>query len=237
MCSLYICPPTIDRFVFHWYGNISRILLYEISLSDIIEYMEYKCNARFFKGRDPLKIYTMIGGVNGAGKTSLLGVLRAERTDLGLVADAGELPPLCDASGLEPLAAPQIASALASGVSFTLETTLSGEHPKSLCRKTKAAGYHIRLYYVGLNTPEESIQRIQNRAARGGRSTPKKVVEADFSHRFEDILKVLPYCDEAKFFDNDNGFVLVAVYRNGQILPVGEARPVWLTQLLQAARP
>lgn len=180
-------------------------------------------------------MYTMVGGVDGTGKTSLLGVLCAERTDLGLVADAGQLPPSCDLSDLEPLAAPQIASALASGVSFTLETPLSGEHPKSLCRKTKAAGYHIRLYYVGLNTPG-GIRRIQNRAARGGRSTPEKVVEAGFSHRFEDILKVLPYCDEAKFFDNDNGFVLVAVYRNGQILPVGEARPVWLTQLLQAAR-
>ena len=183
-----------------------------------------------------MKIYTMIGGVDGAGKTSLLGVLRAERTDLGHVADAGELPPSCDPCNIEPPTAPQIASALASGVSFTLETTLSGEYPKSLCRKAKAAGYHIRLYYVGLNTPQESIQRIQNRAARGGRGTPEKVVEAGFSHRFEDILKVLPYCDEAKFFDNDNGFVLVAVYRNGQILPVGEARPVWLTQLLQAAR-
>lgn len=183
-----------------------------------------------------MKIYTMVGGVDGTGKTSLLGVLRAERTDLGLVADAGELPPSCDPCNIEPPAAPQIASALASGVSFTLETTLSGEHPKSLCRKAKAAGYHIRLYYVGLNTSQECIQRIQNRAARGGRGTPEKVVEAGFSHRFEDILKVLPYCDEAKFFDNDNGFVLVAVYRNGQILPVGEARPVWLTQLLQAAR-
>ena len=183
-----------------------------------------------------MKIYTMVGGVHGAGKSSLLGVLRAERTDLGLVADAGQLPPSCDSCNIEPPAAPQIASALASGVSFTLETTLSGEHPKSLCRKAKAAGYHIRLYCVGLNTPQECIRRIQNRAARGGRSTPEKVVEADFSHRFEDILKVLPYCDEAKFFDNDNGFVLVAVYRNGQILPVGEARPVWLTQLLQAAR-
>lgn len=184
----------------------------------------------------PLEIYTMIGGVNGTGKTSLLGVLRAERTDLGLVADAGELPPSGDPCDIEPLIDPQISSALASGVSFTLETTLSGDHPKSLCRKAKAAGYHIRLYYVGLNTPEESIKRIQNRAARGGRSTPEKVVETGFSHRFEDILKVLPYCDDAKFFDNDNGFVLVALYRNGQILPVGEARPVWLTQLLQAAR-
>lgn len=192
---------------------------------------------RYFKGCDFVKIYTMVGGVHGAGKSSLLGVLRAERTDLGLVADAGQRPPSCDSYDLEPQTAPQIAAALASGVSFTLETTLSGEYPKSLCQKAKAAGYHIRLYYVGLNTPEECIQRIQNRAARGGRSTPEKVVEAGFSHRFENILKVLPYCDEAKFFDNDNGFVLVALYRNGQLLPVGETRPVWLTQLLQTARP
>ena len=116
MYSLYICPPTIDRFVFHWYGNISRILLYEISLSDIIEYIEYKCNARFFKGRDPLKIYTMIGGVNGTGKSSLLGILRAERTDLGLVADADQLPPSCDSYDLRPQTAPQIASAGRSGI-------------------------------------------------------------------------------------------------------------------------
>lgn len=34
-----------------------------------------------------MKIYTLIGGVNGAGKSSLAGSLRAERTDLGLVID------------------------------------------------------------------------------------------------------------------------------------------------------
>ena len=56
--------------------------------------------------------------------------------------------PSCDSNGIEPLTAPQIASALASGISFTLETTLSGEYPKSLCRKAKAAGYLICLYYV-----------------------------------------------------------------------------------------
>lgn len=87
--------------------------------------------------------------------------------------------PSCDSNGIEPLTAPQIASALASGISFTLETTSSGEYPKSLCRKAKAAGYLICLYYVGLNTPG-SIRHIQNRAARGGRSTPEKAVEAGF---------------------------------------------------------
>ena len=53
------------------------------------------------------------------------------------------------------------------------------------------------------------------------------------SRRFADVAKVLPYCDEARFFDNDNGFVLVAEYRNGEILPIGSRRPEWLVQLMK----
>ena len=38
-----------------------------------------------------MQIYTIIGGVNGAGKSSLTGSLRAERTDLGIVVDPDQL--------------------------------------------------------------------------------------------------------------------------------------------------
>jgi len=88
---------------------------------------------------------------------------------------------------------------------------------------------------VGLDTLEESKARIANRVRRGGHDIPEKDVENRFSHRFEDVLKILPYCDEAKFFDNDNGFVLVAEYRNGEILPVGGNKPLWLASLLEKA--
>ena len=47
------------------------------------------------------------------------------------------------------------------------------------------------------------------------------------------MAKLLPFCDEAEFYDNDNGFVLVAEYRNGEIRTVGSRRPQWLMELLQ----
>ena len=167
-----------------------------------------------------MKIYTLIGGVNGAGKSSLTGSLRAERSDLGQIVD--------------PDAVDRIETALAEGVNFTQETTLSGGYPKRLCRRAKEAGYYIRLYYVGLDTAEESLRRIKNRVERGGHDIPAKDVQDRFAHRFTDVAKVLPYCDEAKFFDNNNGFVLVAEYRNGQLLPVGNYRPQWLCQLIES---
>ena len=38
-----------------------------------------------------MRIYTIIGGVNGVGKSSLSGVLSAENTDLGIIIDADKI--------------------------------------------------------------------------------------------------------------------------------------------------
>lgn len=186
-----------------------------------------------------MKVCTIIGGVNGTGKSSLSGILCAERTDLGVVVDPARCAALCNGDEYEggKLAVSQLETALDEGVNFTQETALSGGHPKQLCRRAKEAGYYIRLYYVGLDTLEESLSRIENRVAHGGHNIPEKDVREQFAHRFQDVGKILPYCDEAKFFDNDNGFVLVAEYRNGQLYPVGGHAPRWLQELHRCLYP
>ena len=92
-------------------------------------------------------------------------------------------------------------------------------------------GYTVRLYYVGLDTAEESVRRIANRVARGGHDIPTQDVERRFARRFRDLSKLLPLCNEATFYDNDNGFRVVAFYRNGELLPATDTPPVWLTAL------
>ena len=164
-----------------------------------------------------MKLYTIIGGVNGCGKSSLTGALKAERSDLGTVLD-GDRPSTID-------------ECLEKGISFTQETTLSGAHTERTIRRAKDLGYTIRLYYIGLDTVEESLGRIQNRVAKGGHNILREDVERRFSTRFADVLRVLPYCDEARFFDNDNGFVEVAEYRNGELFPRVADPPRWLREL------
>ena len=105
-----------------------------------------------------MKIYTIIAGVNGAGKSSLTGSLRAERTDLGVVVDPDKITAELGGDEYEggKRAVERIERALADGVNLTQETTLSGGYPKRLARRAKEAGYYIRLYYVGLDTLDES---------------------------------------------------------------------------------
>ena len=93
--------------------------------------------------------------------------------------------------------------------------------------------YQVRLFYVALDTAEESLSRIENRVRRGGHNIPSDDVIRRFGGRWEAVKKILPYCDQAEFYDNDNGFVKVAEYRNGELRTVGSKRPMWLQELLQ----
>lgn len=180
-----------------------------------------------------MKIYTIIGGVNGVGKSSFTGVLKSRTTDLGVIVDVDRITAQMGGKALEggKRAIRIMEDCIRDGVSFTQETTLSGHRPKATAKRAKEAGYYIRLYYVGLDTAEESKRRIANRVARGGHNIGEADVDRRFAGRWEALRAVLPFCDEAAFYDNDNGFVEVAAYRNGELILEGEHRPRWIVEL------
>ncbi|MCM1024013.1 MAG: hypothetical protein NC395_08160 [Prevotella sp.] len=182
-----------------------------------------------------MKTYTVIGGVNGAGKSSLTGVLRGTAGGLGTVVDTDSITAQLGGDRLAggKRAVSVIEECLEKGVDFTQETTLSGAKTLRTVIRAKEKDYRIRLYYVGVNTVGESLLRIQNRVRRGGHGIPEEDVRRRFEKRFGDLMKVLPYCDEAYFYDNENGFAEVGEYRCGRIVRVGEYVPDWFAELKQ----
>lgn len=154
-----------------------------------------------------MKTYTIIAGVSGTGKSSLAGVLRA--TFLGSVAE----------------------ECIEKNISFIQETTLTNPDDEYTVATAKGQGYYIRMHYVGLNSLDECLARIKNRVRKGGCTVPEANVHKEFDGRWAALNRILPYCDEVHFFDNDNGFVEVAEYRNGEVVGIGELRPEWLREL------
>ena len=90
-----------------------------------------------------MKIYTIIGGVNGVGKSSFTGVLKGSRNDLGQIIDVDKITAQFGgdalAGGKESIR--RIDAALEKGVSFTQKTTLSGYRTERTARKAREAGY------------------------------------------------------------------------------------------------
>lgn len=181
-----------------------------------------------------MKNYTIIGGVNGVGKSSFTGVLKERSTDLGVIVDVDKITAELGGNTLAggKAALRKINECIEKGISFTQETTLSGRRTEATAKQVRDLGYHVRLFYIGLDSAEESLLRIANRVKRGGHDISQEDVLRRFEGRWEAVAKVLPYCDEAEFYDNDNGFVLVAEYRNGELRTVGSRHPQWLAELM-----
>lgn len=180
-----------------------------------------------------MKKYTIIGGVNGAGKSSLTGVLRGIYSDIGIVVDTDVITAELGGDRISggKKAVKIIESCLEKGVNFTQETTLSGKRTLRTIQRARELDYYIRLYYTAVSSAEESITRIKNRAAKGGHSISEEDVLRRFGKRFSDLAAVLPYCDEAHFYDNENGFAEVGEYRGGEIVLLGEHIPEWIRSL------
>jgi predicted ABC-type ATPase len=180
-----------------------------------------------------MKTFTIIGGVNGTGKSSLTGVLRTQLKDLGFIIDVDKITAQGGYTPLEggKVALKRIKECLDKGVCFTQETTLSGHKTELTASDAKERGYFIRLFYVGLDSPEECLLRIENRVKHGGHNIPEHDVLRRFAGRWEAVAKILPYCDEAHFFDNNNGFVEVAEYLNGELILKGNEHPQWVLEL------
>lgn len=182
-----------------------------------------------------MKTYTIVAGVNGCGKSSLTGVLRTEIDNLGKIIDVDKITVSCNGNALDggKKAVALIDECLEKEICFTQETTLSGRKTLDTIKRAIAKDYYIRLYYVGLDTVDESLLRIANRVKKGGHNIETEAVSRRFGKRFEDLLAVLPYCNEATFYDNDNGFVTVAKYKNGELQTIGQNPPKWLLELIE----
>lgn len=180
-----------------------------------------------------MKIYTIIAGVNGVGKSSLTGVLAAENNDLGVIIDTDKITAEYGNDKIKggKIAIERINNCLEKGINFTQETTLSGIRPLKTIKKANDLNYYVRLYYVGVNSAEESIRRIKNRVEKGGHDISDADVLRRYSKRFDDLSTVLPYCSEVHFFDNENGFAEKAEYKNGTLICKSDDLPKWLQEL------
>jgi predicted ABC-type ATPase len=157
--------------------------------------------------------YNIIAGVNGVGKSSFSGAVIPSDPELfGKVIDVDKLASEEKLSAIQAgkIASKMILDCIEKKENFTQETTLSGAKTLATIKLAKAQGYTVRLFYIGLDTAAESLERIKNRVRYGGHNIPQSDVKRRFLTRQSDLLKVVPLCDFVEFYTNTNGFELIA---------------------------
>lgn len=174
------------------------------------------------------RVFTIIAGVNGVGKSTFAKTIGSRHSDLGYVINPDELAKRYGSNLAGGKAAlEEIDFCTDNGIKFAEETTLSGSHIVKVIKRCKEQGYIVNMIYIGLDSPEESISRIANRVRHGGHDIPEDIVRRRYGEIGKSLAKVLPLCDYAEFYDNENGPEKIAVYSDNEIQQLVKQYPAW----------
>jgi len=182
---------------------------------------------------------TVIAGPNGSGKSTFT---RTTHTDL----QAPIIDPDAIAREIDPVAPEQAAVAagrealkrqaayIERGLSFIIETTLSGNSALRQIEQAREHGFDIHLTFIATNNAETNIERVANRVARGGHHVPDEDVRRRYVRSMENLVRAIELADQATITDNssEQGPREVLVIKQGHVTEQAEGLPAWVTTYL-----
>jgi predicted ABC-type ATPase len=154
---------------------------------------------------------SVLAGTNGAGKSSVAGVaIRARGGEYFNPDEAARqiqgAEPGTDVAEANSRAWMEgkrlLENAIANRQEFAFETTLGGNTIPALLRRAYDAGIDVRVWYVGLDSPERHIARVKARVARGGHDIPESKIRERYDRSRENLIHLLPTLAELWVFDN-----------------------------------
>jgi len=153
----------------------------------------------------------VLAGTNGAGKSSIGGAMLVSEgaeyfnPDLAARQIMGANPSITqsEANGIAWNEGRRLLEhAIVMKRNWAFETTLGGDTITSLLRKALAEGIEVRIWYVGLDTPERHIARVRSRVGKGGHDIPDEKIRERYTRSRLNLVQLLPHLTEVLVYDN-----------------------------------
>jgi predicted ABC-type ATPase len=153
----------------------------------------------------------VLAGTNGAGKSSLGGAMFRESGADYFNPDEAALRLRSANPGVTQEEANSAAwrqgkrlleRAIFERLDFAFETTLGGHTIAGLLRQALSEKIEVRIWYVGLATPELHIARVRSRVAAGGHDIPEAKIRERYEKSVLNLVDLMPKLTELRVFDN-----------------------------------
>jgi predicted ABC-type ATPase len=182
-------------------------------------------------------IVVALAGPNGAGKTTFYRTylrpsgLRFVNADV-VARDLG-----VDAYKAARLADTLRRQLVQQRESFIFETVFSDPVGDKLTflKEVERSGYAVVLFFIGIDGPEVSDQRVTMRVLKGGHDVPADKIKERYPRVMSNLKRALAELSNVRVYDNgdlNRPYRLVATVENGQGIELRDPIPGWLRELL-----
>ncbi len=153
----------------------------------------------------------MLAGTNGAGKSSVAGAMFRQSGADYFNPDEAATRILEANPGVSRTEANSAAwhegkrlleRAIDERLDFAFETTLGGNTIPDLLQKALSQGIDVRIWFVGLDSPDLHIARVQSRVARGGHDISEEKIRLRYDRSRTNLIELIPALTELKVYDN-----------------------------------
>lgn len=155
----------------------------------------------------------VLAGTNGAGKSSVAGAALKEAGAEYFNPDEAARRVVAENPDITMEQANSIAwhegkrlleCAIENKLDLTFETTLGGNTIAALLHRAAETGLDVRVWYVGLASPELHIARVRARVARGGHDIPESKIRERYDQSRVNLIHLLPWLTSLRLYDNSD---------------------------------
>jgi predicted ABC-type ATPase len=153
----------------------------------------------------------VLAGTNGAGKSSVAGAMfrqagadyfNPDEATARILAANPDISTADANSAAWHQGKRLLERAIAERLDFAFETTLGGHTISALLHEALAAGIEVRMWFVGLSSPELHMARVRSRVARGGHDIPEEKIRERYDRSRINLIELMPRLTELRVFDN-----------------------------------
>lgn len=153
----------------------------------------------------------MLAGVNGAGKSSIVGAAlrfndadyfdpdevtqRLREAEPGLSLESANVR-ACH------LGRRLLEGAIEQRNRFVFETTLGGRTITGLLLKAANVGLPVRVVYIGLESADLHVRRVRTRVRQGGHDIPEQRIRQRYTSSRANLIRLIPHVAELRMLDN-----------------------------------
>lgn len=180
--------------------------------------------------------FTLIAGINGAGKSTAYTHMKAyEKALLGMRINPDEFARRFGGVIIGGKEAVKVRNQyLSERITFHQETTFTGKSILKMIDTAKDKGYYLNLIFVSVDSTETSVTRVADRVSKGGHDIPIEIIRKRYPESLENLTNQICKFDKIRLVDNTKIFDDVFRAKDGKILFIGDSLPQWAVSGIRA---